>query len=259
MADLAAVRHLNLLDYLKSGQAAGVDALAAHLGVSAQTIRKDLDLLASRHLLTRVRGGAMLSAALTSGLDNIGYAARRALGAEAKDAIGKRAASLIPNNASLFINIGTTTEAVARHLRRHERLMVVTNNLNVADILADCAGIEVIVAGGRLRAADRALVGSLTVDFIKSFKVDYAVIGTSALDHDGDLLDYDISEVKVSQTIIANARKVMLVSDATKLGRCAPARIGSLADIDLFVTDRIDTPDFAELCRKHDVEVAISG
>lgn len=254
MADLAAVRHMKLLDALKSGKVAGVDELAHLLDVTPQTIRKDLDHLAARRLLVRVRGGAMAA----SGLDNIGYASRRTLASSTMDAIGRRAAAMIPDNASLFINIGTTTEAVARHLGRHDRLMVVTNNLNVADILGNNPAIEVIVAGGRLRSADRAVVGSLTVDFIKGFKVDYAIIGASALDSDGDLLDFDINEVKVSQTIIANARKVMLVADATKLGRSAPARIASLADIDIFVTDRLDNPDLATLCQRHNVEVVIA-
>lgn len=255
MADLAAIRHVNLIEHLNGVRFATVEDLATTLGVTPQTIRKDLDLLAGRGLLVRVRGGAMVE----SRLDNIGYGARRALAAEAKDAIGRRAAALVPDNASLFLNIGTTTEAVARHLLDHAHLLVVTNNLNVADILAPHQGIEVIVAGGRLRSADRAVVGGLTVDFIKGFKVDTAVIGTSALDAEGDLLDYDINEVKVSQTIIAHARRVMLVADATKFERQAPARIGSLAEVDVFVTDAMPPAQAADLSQRHGVEIVVAG
>jgi len=251
LADLAAIRHRSLVEYLQGARFAGVEELAQVLGVTQQTVRKDLDLLASRRLLTRVRGGAMLE----SRLDNIGYSTRRAIAAHAKDAIGQKAAQLLPNNASLFLNIGTTTEAVARNLLDHEHLLVVTNNLNVADILAQNSRIEVIVAGGRLRANDRAVIGSLTVDFIKGFKVDYAVIGASALDADGDLLDFDINEVTVSQTIIAQARKVMLVADATKFERQAPARIGSLSDIDVFVTDTIADDERTRLVQRHNVDI----
>ncbi|WP_333839701.1 DeoR/GlpR family DNA-binding transcription regulator [Novosphingobium sp.] len=255
MADLAAMRHINLIEYLKGVRFAGVEELASVLGVTQQTIRKDLDLLAGQRQLTRVRGGAMLE----SRLDNIGHAARRAMAAAAKDAIGRRAAALVPDNASLFLNIGTTTEAVARALLDHDHLLVVTNNLNVADILGAKSGIEVIVAGGRLRSADRAVVGALTVDFIRGFKVDYAVIGTSALDDEGDLLDFDINEVKVSQTIIAQARRVMLVADATKFERQAPARIGSLSDVDIFVTDTMPDARRAAFAERHGVDIVLAG
>lgn len=115
------------------------------------------------------------------------------------------------------------------------------------------------MAGGRLRSADRAVVGALTVDFIRGFKVDYAVIGTSALDDEGDLLDFDINEVKVSQTIIAQARRVMLVADATKFERQAPARIGSLSDVDIFVTDTMPEARRAAFAERHGVDIVLAG
>ncbi|WBH18342.1 DeoR/GlpR family DNA-binding transcription regulator [Sphingomonas radiodurans] len=213
-----------------------VDDLAERLGVTPQTIRKDLTLLERRAMLSRVHGGAVV----TSGVDNVLYAERRLIAAETKDAIGAAAASLVPNGASLFINIGSTTEAIARHLTGHRDLMVITNNLNVVDILADCASIEVIAAGGRVRASDRAVVGALAMDFIRNFHVDYALIGASALAPDGTFLDFDMDEVRVSQTIIAQARKVILSLDSSKIGRPAPVRIGGLTDIDYLVTDGLD-------------------
>ena len=125
------------------------------------------------------------------------------------------------------MNIGTTTEAVARALLKHRNLMVITNNLNVANILATSPNSEVIVAGGILRRADGALVGDVTAEFIGQFKVDYAIISSAAVDPDGSLLDYDFREVRVAQAIIKNARKSYLVADHTKFRwprRCASRR-----------------------------------
>jgi len=94
------------------------------------------------------------------------------------------------------------------------------------------------VAGGALRRSDGGLVGDLTTQFFEQFKVDYAVIGTSALDQDGDLLDFDLAEVRVSKTIIRQARRVFLACDHSKLGRTAPARLASLSEVSEIFTDR---------------------
>lgn len=235
-ADVVALRHRQILETARHTGSVSVEALAETLGVTPQTIRKDLNLLAKKSMLSRVHGGAVV----TSGVGNLRYAERRLVAAETKDAIGAAAAALVPDGSSLFINIGSTTEAIARHLTGHRELMVITNNLNVVDILADCPGIEVIAAGGRVRRGDRAVIGALAMDFIRSFRVDYALIGASAIEADGTFLDFDVDEVRVSQTIIAQARKVILTLDSSKLGRPAPVRIGDLADIDYLVTDEVD-------------------
>jgi DeoR family glycerol-3-phosphate regulon repressor len=230
-----------------------VDGLSAKFSVTPQTIRKDLNELCDRRLLTRNHGGAILS----SGVENVAYESRRQLAANEKELIGRRAAELIPNNASLFINIGTTTEAVARALTGHEGLLAITNNLHVASTLMPCPGIEVIVAGGAVRKSDGGIVGEQAVDFISQFKVDYAVVGVSAIDDDGSLLDFDYREVRAAQAIISNARNVILVTDAMKFTRSAPVRIGHLKQVDVFVTDRPPPEAILELCRHNGVTVEI--
>jgi DeoR family glycerol-3-phosphate regulon repressor len=249
--DVVAARHRRIIDLARQAGSVSVEALVAELQVTPQTIRRDLNILARRGTLARVHGGAVI----TSGTDNIDHAHRRQLASGAKAAIGAAAARLVPDGASLFINIGTTTEAVAQALIHHRDLLVITNNLNVVDILAHSPTIEVIAAGGHVRAHDRAVVGALAMDFIRGFKVDYALIGASAIDPDGGLLDFDIDEVRVSQTIIANARRVILVADQSKVGRPAPVRIGGMAEVDYFVTDRIADAGLAEACRGAEVEV----
>jgi len=228
-----------------------VEDLAGRFAVTPQTIRKDLNELCDQRLLSRVHGGAVIA----SGVENVGYEARRFVAQEEKRAIGVAAAKLIPNNTSLFINIGTTTEEVARSLLDHEGLLVITNNINVANILYRHPRIEVIVAGGPVRRSDGGIIGGAAVDFIRQFKVDHAVIGTSAIDEEGALLDYDYREVRVSQAIMGNARQVILVSDRLKFERSAPVRIGHISQIDVFVTDQLVSAPIAELCRTHGVRV----
>lgn len=232
-----------------------VDGLAEHFGVTLQTIRRDLTELAENGKLERVHGGAILP----SGTANIGYEERRNLNLAAKVDIARTCAAALPENCSVFLNIGTTTEAVAAELLGHRNIMVVTNNMNVANILAANPECQVIVTGGSLRRSDGGLIGNLTAETIRQFRFDYAVIGCSALEPDGDVMDFDIQEVGVSQTIIRQSRKVFLVADHAKFQRAAPARIGSLADVDRFFTDRPISAQLAEACRVWNTEVTICG
>jgi DeoR family glycerol-3-phosphate regulon repressor len=232
-----------------------VEDLAARFGVTLQTVRRDLTELCDTGELTRVYGGAVLA----SGVVNIGYEDRRSLHAAEKERIGRLCAAAIPQNASLFLNIGTTTEAVARGLLHHRNLMVVTNNLNVANILVRNEGCEVIVAGGVLRRADAGLVGDMTMEVVRQFKVDFAVIGASALDEAGDLLDFDVREVRVAQAILAQARRRFLVADRSKFARTAPVRIASLAGVDTFFTDAPPPAAVRAACAGWGTEIAVAG
>ncbi|MGE0282170.1 MAG: DeoR/GlpR family DNA-binding transcription regulator [Rhizobiaceae bacterium] len=244
-------RHNEIIQMAKEHGRVLVDDLAVHFNVTPQTIRKDLNDLCDQRLLTRIHGGALFP----SGIENLEYEARRKIAADEKDAIGAEAAKLIPDGASLFINIGTTTEAVSKALLDHKGLMVITNNINVANRMRVYPAIEVVIAGGVVRGSDGGIVGEAAVDFIKQFKVDYAVVGASAIDHDGALLDFDFREVKVAQAIVANARHVILVSDSTKFERTAPVRIGHLSQVNTFITDRCDVPAIQKICQESEVRL----
>ena len=228
-----------------------VEDLAVRFEVTPQTIRRDLNELCDRRVLTRTHGGALIS----SSVENLSYEARRLIAADAKRAIGTAAAGLIPDETSLFINIGTTTEEVAMALRSHRGLRVITNNLNVAMTLYPHPSIEVIVVGGPVRRSDGAVIGGGAVDIIRQFKVDMAVIGASALDEDGSLLDFDALEVTASRAIIENARRVMLVCDRMKFGRAAPVRIGQMSQVHTFVTDRLDSDPLRQVCAAYGVQI----
>ncbi|MFZ7093846.1 DeoR/GlpR family DNA-binding transcription regulator [Primorskyibacter sp. 2E233] len=247
-------RHPEILEFARRDGKVTVEGLAEHFGVTLQTIRRDLSDLAEAGRLERVHGGAVLP----SGTTNIGYEERRSLNAEAKTAIARACAARIPNDISLFLNIGTSTEAVAQELRHHRNLLVVTNNMNVANILVSNPECEIIVTGGQLRRADGGLVGNLAAETIRQFKFDLAVVGCSALDRDGDMLDFDIQEISVSQTILRQSRKTFLVADHSKFKRSAPAKIASLAEIDTFFSDVALPPDLIRSCEGWGTEVVIS-
>ncbi len=237
-------RQTEILDLARSDGRVIVEDLAQRFDVTLQTIRRDLTELADAGHLDRVHGGAVPR----TGVTNLGYEQRRRMNDAAKTAIARACAAAIPNNCSIIINLGTTTEAVARALLQHSNITVVTNNMNVANILVGNPGCEIMVAGGALRRSDGGLVGELTTQFFEQFKVDYAVIGASALDPDGDLLDFDLAEVRVSKAIIRQARKTFLVCDHSKLGRSAPARLASLSEIDTMFTDQPLPVDLAAKC-----------
>lgn len=252
--DVTSPRKADIVAIARAEGRVTVDGLAQRFGVTPQTVRKDLNELCEAGALQRFHGGAMP----ISRIANVGYDARRRLATEAKRKIGERAAALIPDSASLLINIGTTTEQVATALRGHRNLLVITNNLNVAAILQGHEDIELIIAGGTVRHADGAVVGEAAVEFIRQFKVDVAVIGTSAIDEDGTLLDFDYREVSVSKAIIGCARRSILVADRMKYERTAPVRIGHVTDLDHFVTDAPPPSRLKRICRDAGVEVVLA-
>lgn len=248
-------RQADIVALARDNRRLDVEALAARFAVSPQTIRKDLNELCDQGVLQRYHGGAMLP----SGVANLAYEARRQLATDAKRRIGLKAAQMIPNDCSLLINIGTTTEQVATALRSHQGLMVITNNINVVNILQGYSQIEVIVAGGVLRHADGGIVGEPAVDFLRRFKVDYAIIGTSAIDEDGALLDFDYREVEVARKIVESSRRAILVADSLKYGRSAPVRIGHISELDHFVTDAAPPPRLRKICEESDVAIDIAN
>lgn len=229
-----------------------VQWLADHFAVTPQTIRRDIGELSGRSLVRRFRGGITAP----SSVENVSYDTRKILMHEEKRRIARLAAAFIPDEASLFINIGTTTEAVAEALSGHRGLRVITNNLNVANILHQKTDFALNIAGGAVRERDGGIVGEATIDFIRQFKVDFGVIGISGIDGEGDLLDYDYQEVRVAKTIIENSRHVLLVTDHTKFGRGALVRLGNISLVHDLFTDRPLPPGMAEIvaasgCRVH--------
>src|SRR6185312_10507149 len=212
-------RQQQILDLVRQRGFMSIESLADHFSVTPQTIRRDINQLSDRELLQRYHGGA----GLPSSVENIAYQTRQVQELEEKRRIAQLVARHIPNDASLFINIGTTTEEVARALLSH-----------------------------------RGLVGETTIDFLGQFKADFGIIGISGIDADGSLLDFDHREVRASKCIIANSSQVFLVGDHSKFGRNPMVRLGNLRDLDAFFTDRPPPPAIRELLEESDVRLHVA-
>jgi len=223
--------------------------------VTTQTIRRDVRSLEDAELVARYHGGV----GLPSTVENIDYIQRQAMNADAKRRIAHVVAQHVESGRSLILNIGTTTEEVARALAHHRGIRVVTNNLNVAAILAANDEAEVLVAGGLVRHLDRGIVGEATLDFMRQFKVDIGVIGVSSIEADGTLLDYDYREVRVAQAIIEQSREVWLVADHSKFTRSAMVRLGHLSDVDCFFTDAPVPEAVGNVVREAQVQLFVAA
>jgi len=249
-------RQADLLEEVQRQGSMSVDALAERFGVTLQTVRRDVKLMAEAGLVARFHGGVRVPRSTT---ENIAYRQRQQINQDAKRAIAKAVARAVPPGCSLSLNVGTTVEAIARELLVHQGLRVVTNNLNVAAILADNPDCEVIVAGGVLRARDRALIGETTVDFMRQFRVDICLIGISGIEADGTLRDYDLREVRVTRAIIESAREVWLAADHSKFNRPAMVEAGHVTQLDRLFTDQTPPAPFSQLLAQAGVQCDVAG
>jgi DeoR family glycerol-3-phosphate regulon repressor len=249
-------RQLRLLALAQEQGTVTVEQLAHLLGVTLQTVRRDVQRLAEGGLLSRFHGGVRVPG---STVENMAHQQRVNLNAAGKARIAQAVAAAVPHNCSLMLNIGTTTEAVAQALGQHTGLRVITNNLNVARILSANPKSEVIVVGGVVRRHDRGIVGEAAVDFIRQFKVDIALIGISGIEADGTLRDFDYREVKVSQTIMAHARAVWLAADGSKFNRPAMVEVAKLTQIDRLFTDAAPPDPFPALLAEAGVQVDLAA
>jgi DeoR family transcriptional regulator, glycerol-3-phosphate regulon repressor len=247
-------RHSEIIALVRQRGFVTNEDLAQRFQVTVQTIRRDLAQLSDAGHVSRFHGGA----GLPSSVANIDYSDRKVLNLNEKRRIARLVAQHIPPHSSLFINIGTTTEAVARELLNHRDLRFITNNLNVALLLATNPEFSVVIAGGTVRNRDGGVVGQSANDMIAQFRVDFAVIGISGIDEDGTLLDYDYDEVRAAQTIVRNARQVFLVADHTKFSRRPMVRAGAITSVSAVFTDQPVPARVRALLDANDVKVHVA-
>jgi DeoR family transcriptional regulator, glycerol-3-phosphate regulon repressor len=230
-----------------------IDDLVDYCGVTPQTIRRDLNGLARKGEILRHHGGA----GIVTNTENTSYKARKLSNLISKQNMAEELVSMIPDGASLFINIGTTNEIIAKALLQHKNLKIVTNSLQVALTLGGKSDFSVVIAGGEVRYRDGGVIGVATQDFIKEFNMDFGIIGISGIDSDGSLLDFDYREVKVAQAIISNSRHVMLCADKSKFGRHAMVRLGNISQVDHFFTDTTPPSTIKAILKEHQVKVHV--
>jgi DeoR family transcriptional regulator, glycerol-3-phosphate regulon repressor len=247
-------RHEHIIELVAERGFVTIEDLAQHFNVTPQTIRRDINYLDQENLLRRYHGGAGIAPSTV----NTSYSDRKIQNLEEKQKIAYAIAKRIPNHSSMFINIGTTTETIAKALLKHEGLTIITNNLHVASILSGKDNFNLIIAGGQVRSKDGGIIGEATVDFVKQFKVDYAVIGISGIDDDGDLLDFDYQEVRVAQAIIENSRHIYLAADHSKFGRNAMIRLGNISQATHLFTGRRPPESVVSVMDQHNVKLILS-
>ena len=237
-----------------------VEGLAKTFEVTQQTIRSDINNFCEQDLLVRSHGGAFFSKA-----HDYAYKSRKTLASNEKKDIADAVANIIPNNSSIVLgNIysaksGTTIEQVAQSLYAHKDLRVITNNINIVNIFTEFNNAEIWLAGGKIRNPDSAVMGSDTADFIKQFKVDYAVVGVSAIDNEGALMDFDYEDVLVSKAIFNHCRRLILVADNFKFDSTAPMLLGNISEIDILVTNFHPPSEIIEICKSNKIEIIVAS
>lgn len=246
-------RHNGIIELVKQQGYVSTEELVEHFSVSPQTIRRDLNELAEQNLILRHHGGA----ALPSSSVNTPWHDRKATQTEEKERIARKVAEQIPNGSTLFIDIGTTPEAVAHALLNHSNLRIVTNDLNVANTLMVKEDFRIILAGGELRSRDGGIIGEATLDFISQFRLDFGILGISGIDSDGSLLEFDYHEVRTKRAIIENSRHVMLVVDHSKFGRNAMVNMGSISMVDAVYTDAPPPVSVMQVLTDHHIQLEL--
>jgi DeoR family transcriptional regulator, fructose operon transcriptional repressor len=233
---LAAERKVRILEELRGARMVSTEDLARSLNVSGETIRRDLVGLEQQGLLSRVHGGAAAAQSRPAGQEP-SFAERAASGSEAKDLIGRVAASLVRPGQLIVIDVGTTAARVARALPTDLVATVATCSLLAAIELADRPNLEVLVCGGRLRGGDLALSNTLANSFFADLRPDIAFLGSGGVDAQSGLTDFHLDEAVVRRTIIGRAATSYALADATKFDRVAHHRVAGWNALSGLITD----------------------
>jgi DeoR/GlpR family transcriptional regulator of sugar metabolism len=217
----------------QSGQVS-VAELTETLGVSAMTVRRDLELLEEQGLIRRVRGGAL---ARISNAYEPPYVGRAAQHSEAKQRIAKAAVDLVIDGDTIVLDTGTTSLEVAYALRGRKVITVVTAALRVAMELANEPDIRVVVAGGFIRPGELSLVGTLAENVFNEFNCDTAFIGVGGVHPTKGITDYNPDDARIKRLAVAAAARKVVLADASKLGRAAFVNVATADEIDVLITD----------------------
>ena len=251
---LAERRRRLILDIL--GEKGSVSAVELHrrLAVSRETIRRDIVRLAHENRLRKTHGGAL-------SIDSVepAFAERLGVNVDAKRAIGRLAATLVPDGASVIIDCGTTALCLAEALIASRRLTVYTNDIHVAGRLAGRNDNCVLLLGGEVQGGEGATLGRDTTAMLANYFADFAFIGVSALTPRPSLMDYNREHAEFHAQMILSSRRTVLLADHTKFNRFAPVRVTHLERVHHLVTDRAPTGALAEALATLPLEIMVAG
>jgi DeoR family glycerol-3-phosphate regulon repressor len=225
-------RHAEILRLLELQGSASIAALARQLGVSTETIRRDVRPLVEAGSVLRIHGAV----GLAGQLGEAPFDRRMRENAAAKKAIARHVASTIADGDSVMLDTGTTTSYLARALIGHRRLTVVTNSSDIARTLATVNGNRVYMAGGELRSDSGAAFGSSAVDFASRFFVQHAIISAGAIDQSG-IMDFDLHEAEFARMVLSRGQRRLVVSDASKFGSRGFVKVCEVSALTELVTD----------------------
>ncbi|MFG6489638.1 DeoR/GlpR family DNA-binding transcription regulator [Roseateles sp. BYS78W] len=232
-----AERHRRILDLLQTHHRLTTEHFAEALGVSRETVRRDLIELERSGQLARVHGGAVPPAAAPAVPPEPAYLERTGLRQLQKRHIARLAAALIQPGQACFLDAGSTTLALADELAPREGLIVITNSLDAATVLARNARHEVHLLGGRLETDVPATYGEQTVAEIGRLQVDWALVSPVGFDAINGAMDYLWNEATVARAMLSRARQRVVLADASKLGQASRIQICPTAEVDVLVTD----------------------
>ena len=255
----AQVRHQRIMDTFRQSGFLLVTDIAASIGVSTMTIRRDLEYLEKAGKITRTHGGAMANSDVATGGDEEESIFDRRLlkNAGSKEAIARVAATLVASAQSIGLDVGTTVLTAAQQLAGRNDVRFFTNNLRAALALAG-TGSPVYILGGEVRAPELSVVGSAAIQLVGSYFLDWLFLGVAGINENG-LYDFSPEDSEVKRAFIDSADRVALLCDSTKFDRRALTRICDLGVVDVLVTDQAPGPGLAAALRAAGVEVRIAG
>ena len=230
--------------------------LSERFHVSMETIRRDLEILEKKGIVTRVYGGASLKSMY--GVEPE-YAGRGVKNYEQKQRIAHRAAELVAPGDTILIDVGTTTLEFARCLAGIPELQVFTNSIPVAMELMQNGNARVCMIGGELRSGELSSSGPAAEQMIRNYYVDKLFIGIGGISPEHGVCDYHIGEASLRRLYLRQATKVIGLADSSKFGVTAMNRICGAEDLDVLVTDPGADPQMVAELEKMGVQVIIAG
>ncbi len=233
-AALPEERRRSIVELVRTRPLVRADELASHLGVSIETIRRDLHALEEAGLTRRVYGGVTRPPAHSF---EAPFEQRRITNAEAKRAMARLAVSLVYPDSTIVLDIGTSVAEIARQLPAEFHGRVITNSILVAAELGGRAGMELLVTGGRVRLGDLACYGPHAEALLEGFYGGIAFLGSGAVHPAIGLTDHHIDEIPSRRIVIDHADEVYVMADSSKLGQVAPAKVCDLAALTAIITD----------------------
>ena len=248
-------RYRSIVERVVGKGRASVSDLADDLDVTPETIRRDLSFLESQGLVRRVHGGAVPvgRVILEPSVDS-----RNEVFVEEKTRIAAAALAEIPMDGAIVVDAGTTTSRLLNLITDDYKLTVITNSVEHALALANKQNISTLLVGGRVRSRTLACVDQWAISMLSGIYADVAIIGTNGISSQRGLTTPDPAEASVKQAMLASARRKVVLADHSKFGDDHFAQFGTLADIDVVITDSRTDSNFVSDIRSHNIDVVIA-